>query len=235
MLPSALAAAGTGVVVGLFLEIAIYRRLRRRGLPFLLTMIVSLGCMTVLQNALAMLFGTNRKYLGSEIMLPSVFLGGYVIPGWQAVGFLITAALLLGLSLLMKRTRIGNEIQSVASNQQMARLIGIDLDKVHVVTMILASLLAAWVGVIEVITHGISCYGGTPFMLVGIVIRALGGARSTRGLIVSGLIYGTVENLALLFVPSRWASPLAFGIFVVAVLIRSNPTRNALERLGGGL
>lgn len=235
MLPSALAAAGTGVVVGLFLEIAIYRRLRRRGLPFLLTMIVSLGCMTVLQNALAMLFGTNTKYLGSEIMLPSVFLGGYVIPDWQAVGFLITAALLLGLSLLMKRTRIGNEIQSVASNQQMARLIGIDLDKVHVVTMILASLLAAWVGVIEVITHGISCYGGTPFMLVGIVIRALGGARSTRGLIVSGLIYGTVENLALLFVPSRWASPLAFGIFVVAVLIRSNPTRNALERLGGGL
>ena len=182
-----------------------------------------------------MLFGTNTKYLGSEIMLPSVFLGGYVIPGWQAVGFLITAALLLGLSLLMKRTRIGNEIQSVASNQQMARLIGIDLDKVHVVTMILASLLAAWVGVIEVITHGISCYGGTPFMLVGIVIRALGGASSTRGLIVSGLIYGTVENLALLFVPSRWASPLAFGIFVVAVLIRSNPTRNALERLGGGL
>ena len=44
-----------------------------------------------------------------------------------------------------------------------------------------------------------------------------------------------LENLALLFVPSRWASPLAFGIFVVAVLIRSNPTRNALERLGGGL
>lgn len=62
-----------------------------------------------------------------------------------------------------------------------------------------------------------------------------GRSRSTRGLIVSGLIYGTVENLALLFVPSRWASPLAFGIFVVAVLIRSNPTRNALERLGGGL
>ena len=54
-------------------------------------------------------------------------------------------------------------------------------------------------------------------------------------MIYAGLIYGVVENLALLLVPSRWASPLAFAIFVVAVLIRSNPTRNALERLGGGL
>lgn len=235
LLLSALAAAGVGVLVGLFLEVAIYRRLRRRGLPFLLTMIVSLGCMTVLQNLLAMVFGTNTKYLGSEWILPSLFLGPYAVPGWQAVGFLLTAALLVGISLLLKHTRIGGEIQSVAANQEMARMIGIDLDKVHVVTMILAALLAAWVGILEVITHGINCYGGTPFMLVGIVIRALGGVRSTRGLLLAGLAYGAVENLALLLVPSRWASPLAFGIFVAAVLIRSNPTRNAMERLGGGL
>ena len=235
LLISALLAALMGVLVGLFLELAIYRRLRNHGLPFLLTMIVSLGCMTVLQNALALIFGTNVKYLGTEFMLPSIFLGGYAIPGWQTLGFFISGALLIGLTLMMKHTRIGNEIQSVASNQEMARLIGIDLDKIHVVTMVLASLLAAWVGVIEVITHGINCYGGTPFMLVGIVIRALGGARNTRGMIYAGLVYGLVENLALLLVPSRWASPLAFGIFVIAVLVRSNPTRNALERLGGGL
>ena len=72
-------------------------------------------------------------------------------------------------------------------------------------------------------------------MLVGIVIRALGGARNTRNLIIAGMAYGVVENLALLFVSSKWASSLAFVIFVISVMIRANPQRAALEKLGGGL
>lgn len=235
LLGAILISIAAGIIVGVFIEIAVYRRLRKMGLPFLLTMIVSLGCMTILQSGLCMIFGGSMKYFSASFALPSIFIGPYALPGWQMVCFIITILLLCLLLLLLNKTRIGSEIQAVAANMEMAKLIGIDLDRVHIVTMVLASFLAAWVGVVEVMTHGINCYGGTPFMLVGIVVRALGGSRSTRGMMIAGIIYGVVENMALLFVPSRWASSLAFCIFVIAVLIRSNPTRNALESLGGGL
>ena len=50
-----------------------------------------------------------------------------------------------------------------------------------------------------------------------------------------GFIYGIVENLALLVVPAKWSSSLAFVIFVVIVLLRATPQRVAMEKLGGGL
>jgi len=225
----------SALLVGVFIEACIYRRLRANGLPFLLTMIVSLGCMTVIQSILALTLGNNMKYFSSDAMLPSLFIGSVVIPGWQLVCFVISGLLLALLVFVLNRTRIGSEIQAVASNSEMAKLIGIRLDKVYLVTMMMGTVLAAWVGAQEVICHGINAYGGMSFAMVGIVVKAIGGPRNTKGIILMGFIYGIVENLALLLVPAKWSSSLAFVIFVVIVLIRATPQRVALEKLGGGL
>lgn len=232
---SILLGIAAALLVGVFIEVCIYRRLRNNGLPFLLTMIVSLGCMTVIQSLLALTLGNNMKYFSSGDMLPSLFLGPVVIPGWQLLCFLISGLLLGGMLLLLDHTRIGSEIQAVASNSEMARLIGIDLNRIYLACMVIGTLLAAWVGAQEVICHGINAYGGMSFALVGIVVKAIGGPRNTKGIILMGFIYGIVENLALLLVPSKWASSLAFMIFVVIVLVRATPQRVAMEKLGGGL
>lgn len=233
--PAILISIGCAVLVGLFIEAVIYRRLRKNGLPFLLTMIVSLGCMTIIQSLLALFLGSNMKYFSSAAMLPSLFLGPVVIPGWHLLCFLVSGGLLCLLLYILNKTRIGSEIQAVASNSEMARLIGINLNKVYLVCMILGTVLAAWVGAQEAICHGINAYGGMSFALVGIVVKAIGGARNTKGIIFMGLVYGVVENLALLFVPAKWSTSLAFVIFVVIVLVRATPQRLAMEKLGGGL
>lgn len=231
LLPAAILAILCGIAVGVLLEICIYRKLRKNNLPFLLTMIVSLGCMTVLQNVLAMVFGTNMKYFGVGAILRTIWIGKIAIPGWQAVGFVVTITLLILLALFLSKTRVGSEIQSVSANAEMARLIGINLDSIYVIAMVLASALVSWLGVIEVLMHGMNCYGGTPFMLVGMVIRAIGGSRNNKGMLIAGLVYGILENMALLVVSSRWASPLTFVIFVIFILVK----KDSNEKLGGGL
>ena len=213
------------LLTGVFIELCIYRHLRANGLPFLLTMIVSLGCMTVIQSLLALLLGNNMKYFPSSAMLPTLFIGSVAIPG----------LLLIAMLLILNHTRIGSEIQAVASNSEMARLIGIRPEKIYLVCMVIGTVLAAWVGAQEVICHGINAYGGMSFALVGIVVKAIGGPRNTKGIILMGFIYGIVENLALLAVPAKWSSSLAFVIFVVIVLLRATPQRVAMEKLGGGL
>lgn len=223
------------VLVGVFIEFFIYRHLRKNGLPFLLTMIVSLGCMTIIQSLLALFLGNNMKYFSSDAMLPSLFIGPVVLPGWQLVSFVISGLLLWSMLFFLDHTRTGSEIQAVASNGEMARLIGINLNKVYLICMIIGTILAAWVGAQEAICHGINAYGGMSFALVGIVVKAIGGPRNTKGIIVMGFIYGLIENLALLFVPAKWASSFAFVIFVVIVLLRATPERMAKEKLGGGL
>lgn len=112
------------LLTGVFIELCIYRHLRANGLPFLLTMIVSLGCMTVIQSLLALLLGNNMKYFPSSAMLPTLFIGSVAIPGWQLVCFGISGLLLIAMLLILNHTRIGSEIQAVASNSEMARLIG---------------------------------------------------------------------------------------------------------------
>ena len=223
------------LLTGVFIELCIYRHLRANGLPFLLTMIVSLGCMTVIQSLLALLLGNNMKYFPSSAMLPTLFIGSVAIPGWQLVCFGISGLLLIAMLLILNHTRIGSEIQAVASNSEMARLIGIRPEKIYLVCMVIGTVLAAWVGAQEVICHGINAYGGMSFALVGIVVKAIGGPRNTKGIILMGFIYGIVENLALLVVPAKWSSSLAFVIFVVIVLVRATPQRVAMEKLGGGL
>ncbi len=223
------------LLVGVFIEVCIYRRLRANGLPFLLTMIVSLGCMTVIQSLLALFLGNNMKYFSSDTMLPSVFIGPVVIPGWQLVCFIVSGLLLLGMLGLLNHTRVGSEIQAVASNSEMAKLIGIDLERIYLYTMMIGTVLAAWVGAQETICHGINAYGGMSFALVGIVVKAIGGPRNTKGIILMGFIYGIVENLSLLVVSAKWSSTLSFVIFVIIVLIRATPQRVAMEKLGGGL
>ena len=223
------------LLTGVFIELCIYRHLRANGLPFLLTMIVSLGCMTVIQSLLALLLGNNMKYVPSSAMLPTLFIGSVAIPGWQLVCFGISGLLLIAMLLILNHTRIGSEIQAVASNSEMARLIGIRPEKIYLVCVVIGTVLAAWVGAQEVICHGINAYGGMSFALVGIVVKAIGGPRNTKGIILMGFLYGIVENLVLLAVPAKWSSSLAFVIFVVIVLVRATPQRVAMEKLGGGL
>ena len=148
------------LLTGVFIELCIYRHLRANGLPFLLTMIVSLGCMTVIQSLLALLLGNNMKYFPSSAMLPTLFIGSVAIPGWQLVCFGISGLLLIAMLLILNHTRIGSEIQAVASNSEMARLIGIRPEKIYLVCMVIGTVLAAWVGAQEVICHGINAYGG---------------------------------------------------------------------------
>ena len=212
------------LLTGVFIELCIYRHL-----------IVSLGCMTVIQSLLALLLGNNMKYFPSSAMLPTLFIGSVAIPGWQLVCFGISGLLLITMLLILNHTRIGSEVQAVASNSEMARLIGIRPEKIYLVCMVIGTVLAAWVGAQEVICHGINAYGGMSFALVGIVVKAIGGPRNTKGIILMGFIYGIVENLVLLAVPAKWSSSLAFVIFVVIVLVRATPQRVAMEKLGGGL
>ena len=85
------------LLTGVFIELCIYRHLRANGLPFLLTMIVSLGCMIVIQSLLALLLGNNMKYFPSSAMLPTLFIGSVAIPGWQLVCFGISGLLLIAM------------------------------------------------------------------------------------------------------------------------------------------
>lgn len=221
------------VILGCLIETLIYQPLRKRNTAILLTMITSLGVMTIIQNGLALMFDSSIKFMNTGF--GSIITPWFVIPVWKLITFCISAILIFAVSLFLGHTRIGEEIRAVGSNLFMSQAVGISLRKTYLAAMIICSILVGWAGAADAVASGANPNGGMSIMMVGMVVKILGGVRKTKNIIFISFIYGLCENMALLVVPSQWASSITFVVFVVILLVQANPQKLSIEKIGGGL
>lgn len=220
---------GIALSVGLscIIEIFIYQPLRNRKTTVLLTMITSLGVMTVIQNGLALAFDSSIKFMPTSF--GTMITPYFAVTHWKLITFVVSAVLLGIMHWFLEHTRTGEEIRAVGSNLFMSQAIGISLRKIYIAAMVICAILVGWAGASEAVSSGANPNGGMSIMMVGMVVKLLGGVRNTKNIIIISFIYGLCENMALLIVPSQWTSSLTFAVFVILMLVIANPQRLAAE------
>ncbi|HEY1013311.1 MAG TPA: branched-chain amino acid ABC transporter permease, partial [Herpetosiphonaceae bacterium] len=224
-------------LVGVAVERVAFRPLRRRGADRLLYLVSSLGVAIVLVNLIQYLVGAEAYSYRSNLFclpefvaspakcLPATFNFGsearrIPVRSVQIVIFAVSAVILVALTLLINRSKLGKALQAVAEDTTTASLLGINPDRLIVLTFFLSGFLGGLAGALVATGVGISGpYFGITFGLRGLAVIVLGGLGSVPGAVLGGLVIGLAEA----FVPAEavgYKDAIAFALLLGMLLIR---------------
>jgi len=215
------------MLTALVIERVAYRPLRKA--PRLAPLITAIGASIVLQNLAMIVWG--RQYLA----FPAVFelqvydLAGVTLTNVQLV-IVITAALAMGgLLLLVNRTRLGRAMRATAQHQEVAGLMGVDVNHVIATTFAVGAALAAVAGLLIAAYYGIAHYNmGFLLGLKAFTAAVLGGIGNIPGAVLGGILLGVLESLGAGYVGdltggflgSHYQDIFAFFILILVLVFR---------------
>jgi branched-chain amino acid transport system permease protein len=150
--------------------------------------------------------------------------------------FILGVAVLLMVSLwfFIERTRIGRAIRATAENHETAALLGVDVNKVVLVTFAIGSGIAGIAGVLDGVKNsGISPFMGVAVAVKGLIVMLLGGLGNVPGAMVAGLMLGMIEILSAAYIGTTERDLFSFLILILILLYKPTGlfgTRTAEER-----
>ena len=184
----------TCIIVSLIIERVAYRPLRNA--PRLAPLITAIGVSIVLQTAAMLIWG--RNYMTFPQLLPSApleFLGA-IVTVTKLVVVALSALIMIGLMLLVNRTKLGRAMRATAENPRIASLMGVNPNAVIMATFAIGAALAAVAGVMIAATYSVAhFYMGFIPGLKAFTAAVLGGIGNIPGAMVGGLLLGVIEAL----------------------------------------
>jgi branched-chain amino acid transport system permease protein len=220
-LPVAVVAAIlAAAAAGLLIDLLLYQQLERRGALRTSLFIASLGLLILTENLLAIIFTPDPMRLDIGVLDTSLIIGPVFLTYLHVVTVALAIVGYLALMLFLKRSRWGQAIRAVSSSPEMARTVGIDLKRTHLLTYAIGSALAAPAGILVAMDVGAEPFRGTRFVLLASVAVIMGGIGSIPGALLGGLFLGLLENVGIWQLPSEWQSAISFGVFLLFIVLR---------------
>jgi branched-chain amino acid transport system permease protein len=146
---------------------------------------------------------------------------GVEVSWLQVVIFLSSIVLMAALYLVVHRTKTGMAMRALAINQDAARLMGINVNRVISTTFFLGSMLASFAGVLTGLYYSqISFLMGFLIGLKAFTAAVLGGIGNIPGAVLGGFLLGVLESLAAGYYSSRWKDVVAFAILIIILVVR---------------
>jgi branched-chain amino acid transport system permease protein len=216
-------------VLGVTIERFAYRPLRKA--PRIAPLISALGVSFFLQQTAVLLWqGNPRSYntysLNNSELFHFVGFGNLRIQYVQIVIILSTAVLMIALSLFVWKTRTGKAMRAVSVDPEAASMMGIDVDRVIMVTFLLGSALAGAAGVMTGIAfQQINPYMGFGAGLKAFIAAVVGGIGNIGGAVLGGLLIGIAETFTVGYLSSGFSDLIVFSVLIVFMLFRSTGIR----------
>ena len=211
--------------LALALDGLLFKRLRRQGAITLV--IASFGAALALRNLLLFFYGGVPQYYSQELqiaipLVPRSVWGGMRVTADQLFVLGLTAVTVVGLHLFLQRSTLGRAMRATAMNPQLARVAGIDPERVLRATWVIGGVLAAVAGVFAGLTVQLRPTLGLDLLLPLFAAVILGGIGSVWGAVWGGLIVGLAESAAVGIVGAEYRAAAAFAVLIVILLVRPN-------------
>ncbi|HEX2272370.1 MAG TPA: branched-chain amino acid ABC transporter permease [Acidimicrobiales bacterium] len=224
-----MAASGTAAVV---MERVAYRPLRRRNAPRLAALITAIGISLFLQELFALRYG--RNVLGFPRVIEKrqlLEIGGANIRTDKVLVVVAAVVLMVALERFVATSRLGRGIRATAQDPETAALMGVNIDRVVMLTFLLGGLLAGAAGTLfgiffEQARYNIGFLPG----IKAFTAAVLGGIGNIRGALLGGIVLGLLENWGAAVLGAEWRDVFAFTILVLVLMFR--PTGLLGESLG---
>jgi len=179
----------------------------------------TLGLSLLLANILLLIFGGLEKTIQAPVS-GNLRIFGAIAPMSRVIAFVGAIVVAVALTIVLRRTRLGLTIRSVAANSQGAQMVGVDVRRVFALTFGLGTAAVGAAGGLILPFLALTPSTGEQFTILAFVIVVLGGLGSVRGAIIGGLAVGLVQTVGGLYLPGTRALLLVFAVFVLVLLFR---------------
>jgi len=182
--------------------------------------IVLFGLALILQNVGRILLGGDARTADLGIPGNGFDLGFVFLSLPRTVTFVVSVLLIVATWALLQYTKTGQAIRATAQNRTAARYMGIDTDRIYVITLGIGTALAGAAGSLLSMIFPIDPYVGWSYLLTTFAVVVLGGVGSVLGTLVGGLVIGVSENLGALFLGGGYRNVVSLLIFLGVLLVR---------------
>jgi branched-chain amino acid transport system permease protein len=219
--PALVAAVLGTALLGILIELVAFRPIRARGGHFLAPVISTIGVGIVLQEVATNLFGGEQVGFPHRMEPVVHHLGAVTVTSVQLLILAVSVALMAALHLFVTRTTVGMAMRATAESVLTARLLGINANRIIVLTLAIASGLAGAAGVLVGLSfNAISPFMGIDMGIKGLAIMLFGGLGNIYGAMAGGIILGIVEVLSVAYLVSSYRDAFAFTMIIVILLAR---------------
>ena len=217
-------------VLGVVIERYAYKPLRDA--PRIAPLISALGVSFFLAYSMQLLFGAQQRnydsfnMAGGKLYEPAITIGSFTISWLRLVAIGAAIVLMIGLWLLVDKTRTGKAMRATSIDRDAAAMMGIDIDRVIRFAFVLSGALAGAAGVLFALrSYLVPSMGFTPG-LFAFTAAVIGGIGSIPGAMLGGFLLGTVEALTVTYftqwigIPVGLSNLVIFSLLITFMLFR---------------
>ena len=203
-------------IAGLAIERGVFRNLRGQWMQLL---VASVGISLIIQSLSWIAFGAQEKNVPS--VLPGVLiLAGVRLPIERLAAAGIALVLVAALYWVVYRTRTGLAMRAIEEDEETARMLGVNSDRVAAIAVALGFVLAALGGAFVAPIYSLNPGMGLEAILMSFIIIIIGGLGSITGTVLAGLLIGMLESLGALVLGSEAAHVLVFVAMIAVLILR---------------
>jgi branched-chain amino acid transport system permease protein len=205
--------------IGAFIERYGLRALR--GASGTAPMITTIGISYILFNLVLLSVGAESKNYANPMPPLRWEIGEAVLRLREVLLWSVSILLMFALHYFVRRTKMGKAMQATAQDQEAARMMGVDVDRVVLITFFLGSALAGAAGFIFGLYYNYTSFIiGYTAGLRAFTAAVLGGIGNLPGAMLGGLLIGLIESLGGQYLQVRWTDVIIFSILVMVLVFR---------------
>lgn len=208
------------IIVGCLTEIVVFKRLRGQNASGLILLLASLGIYVLLQNLISLAFGDVTKSVrsGADSMSVNFFGARATVTQLITISVSIVAAVLM--VWFQRTTQLGAAMRAVASDHELAKTIGIDVDRTLLWTFAIGSGLASLAGILTALDVDMTPKMGMNLLVMAMVAMILGGGRNVLGVVAGAYLLSIVQQLTAWRFSFEWQDASVFVVLTVFLLVK---------------
>lgn len=217
------------VLLSLLGELLVYYPFRKHNRSENATLVASIGLMTIVINIAGAIWGTEVKFIQTELIKP-YNLFGVSISYSQATQFIVSALLLVIFGIALFSSKFGLLLRAHRDDERLFETLGKSNRSFRIIVFSLSGLIAGIVGLLSTIDVGLEPYRGMPLFIISVTALIIGGMGRYESSVLGGLIIGILQVMVIGFISAEWQDAIVFLVLVVFLIIRDQGILGEKER-----
>jgi branched-chain amino acid transport system permease protein len=194
------------------------------------TLLVGFGLSLILQNIALRLWSADTRGITTFYSGWAFTLFGVRFPVVRVASLIIALVTLLALELFLRRTYTGKALRATVENWEAATLMGIDTQRVYLLSFVMGAALAGIAGALVSVGYSVDPTMGLNWTLTSLIVMVLGGLGSIIGTFVGGIVLGVTQSATGFFLSQTYREVVGLVLFLLVLVFRPQGLFGAKKR-----